>query len=98
MGRKRLYVIVVLISIMSGGIGASPLLGAEKKTSEGESRTKDMSGKKEEGLAIKDLPAPIPKVIDEIQRIGNEVGEGISKATGEGTEAVKKAFRERNSE
>mgnify|MGYP007073293239 FL=1 len=43
------------------------------------------------GLKVDDLPKPVPDIMKSIQRIGNEVGDGISKATSEGAKAIKKA-------
>lgn len=98
MSRNRVFLILGLITILAGGMEVSTSMGADNKMGQGESGKREESGKKNGGLAIKDLPAPVPKVMDEIQRIGNEVGEGITKATGAGAEAVKKAFQEKKSE
>jgi hypothetical protein len=42
---------------------------------------------------VKDLPTPIPEAMEKIKEIGNEVGKGITKAAGEGAEAVKKTLK-----
>lgn len=44
-------------------------------------------------LKIEDLPQPVPKMLDTLKRIGNDVGNEISKATGKAAEAVNKAVR-----
>lgn len=44
-------------------------------------------------LKIEDLPHPIPNMLDTLKRIGNDVGNEISKATGKAAEAVNKAVR-----
>jgi hypothetical protein len=45
-------------------------------------------------LKVEDLPQPIPHALDALQRIGNNVGEEISKATSKAAEVVNKAIRE----
>lgn len=50
------------------------------------------------GLRVDDLPKPIPDIMNSIQRIGNEVGDGISKATSEGAQAIKKALSKDSTE
>jgi hypothetical protein len=49
--------------------------------------------KKDGSLRVKDLPKPIPEAMEKIKEIGNEVGKGITKAAGEGAEAVKKTLK-----
>ena len=45
------------------------------------------------GVRIDDLPTPIPQALEKIKEVGNEVGKGISKATGAAAEGVNKAIK-----
>jgi hypothetical protein len=45
------------------------------------------------GLRVDDLPAPIPLALEKVREVGNEVGKGISKATGVAAEGVNKAIK-----
>jgi len=45
------------------------------------------------GVRIDDLPKPIPQAMEKIKEVGNEVGKGISKATGAAAEGVNKAIK-----
>ena len=54
---------------------------------------KESSEPKHSGVKIDDLPQPIPKVLDTLKRIGNNVGEEISKAGSKTANAVKKAVQ-----
>ncbi len=65
----------------------APVAGAEDKPAARESESKKGS------LRVQDLPKPIPQVMDKIKEVGNEVGKGISKAAGEGANAVNKAVK-----
>lgn len=47
------------------------------------------------GVRIDDLPAPMPQALEKIKEVGNEVGKGISKATGAAGEGVNKAIKGR---
>lgn len=83
---KAFFAGLVMIGVLNG-ISVSEALaeGDEKKPSE-------KTQKEGLGLRVDDLPKPIPDIMNSIQRIGNEVGDGISKATSEGAKAIKKAL------
>ncbi|HJU04421.1 MAG TPA: hypothetical protein VJ692_04660 [Nitrospiraceae bacterium] len=70
---------------MAGGMAALVMAASLACADDGE--------KKDGSLRVKDLPKPIPEAMNKIQQVGNEVGKGISKAAGEGAEAVKKALK-----
>lgn len=78
-------VIVVILSVFGG----TSVTWAEKSEA-GKSDEHEKKEKKE--LRVEDLPKPIPGIMDTLQRIGNEVGDGISKATSEGAKAIKKTL------
>jgi ABC-type Na+ efflux pump permease subunit len=48
---------------------------------------------KKKGLRVEDLPKPIPQALDQLQRIGNDVGNELSKAASKTTEAVNKVIK-----
>jgi uncharacterized protein YoxC len=43
--------------------------------------TTDKSEKKDSGHAVKDLPKPLPQVMDKIKEVGNEASKGINRAS-----------------
>jgi hypothetical protein len=63
------------------------------QTTEPESSRKDSPAQNYVDVTVDDLPQPIPKVMDALQRIGKNVGEEISKATSKAAEVVKEAVR-----
>jgi hypothetical protein len=77
---------ILFIVLFSG----SPIFS---QTTEPESSRKDSSAQSHVDVKVDDLPQPIPKVMDALQRIGNEVGEEISNATSKAADVVNKAVR-----
>lgn len=83
---KAFFAGIVMIGMLNvSGVSVILAEGDEKKPSE-KTQQEGM------GLRVDDLPKPIPDIMNSIQRIGNEVGDGISKATSEGAQAIKKAL------
>jgi hypothetical protein len=64
------------------------------QTTDPKSSHKDYSSQNRVYENIDNLPQPIPKVMDSLQRIGNDVGEKISKASSKVVEVVNKAVRQ----
>ncbi|MGH7255316.1 MAG: hypothetical protein ACREI3_06010 [Nitrospirales bacterium] len=64
--------------------------GDEK--SKAQAAEKGQAKEKDGGLAVKDLPGPIPDVLEGIKNIGNAVGKEISKGTAAAAGAVKKTI------
>lgn len=64
------------------------------QTTESKSSHKDSAKQSHVDLKVEDLPQPIPKALDTLKRMGNNVGEEISKATSKAAEVVNKAVRE----
>jgi hypothetical protein len=64
------------------------------QTTDPKSSHKDSSAQNPVDAKVDHLPQPIHKVMDTLQRIGNDVGEEISKGAGRATEVVNKAVRE----
>lgn len=79
---------VVIVGVLTV-FGGSSVTWAEQSEN-GKADEHEKKEKKE--LRVEDLPKPIPGIMDTLQRIGNEVGDGISKATGEGAKAIKKTL------
>jgi hypothetical protein len=79
---------VVIVGVLTV-FGGTSVTWAEKSEA-GKPDEHDKKEKKE--LRVEDLPKPIPGIMDTLQRIGNEVGDGISKATSEGAKAIKKTL------
>ncbi len=92
------FIIILYIASAVSLFGPGIVLYAETKADKQDTQKKVESEKKEGGLAIKDLPAPIPNVFDGIQRIGNEIGEGITKATGKTADVLQNAIQEKESD
>ena len=90
--------IMILFIASAVSLFGPGVLYAETKADKQDTQKKMESEKKEGGLAIKDLPAPIPNVFDGIQRIGNEIGEGITKATGKTADVLQNAIQEKDSD
>jgi hypothetical protein len=63
------------------------------QSTEPESSPQESTSQNHIDLKIEDLPQPVPKMLDTLKRIGNDVGNEISKATGKAAEAVNKAVR-----
>jgi hypothetical protein len=51
------------------------------------------SEKKSGGVRVDDLPKPIPQAMEQLKRIGNTVGDEISKAASKTAGAVNKAIK-----
>ena len=74
-------------------VGMLTVIGVSVILAEGEEkRPSENTQKENSGLSMDDLPKPIPDIMNSLQRIGNEVGDGISKATSEGAKAIKKTL------
>lgn len=90
MGKRRTYwpaVIGLSFALTTGLLTVASAAETEDKPA-----AKDSDSKKG-STRIKDLPEPIPQVMDKIKEVGNEVGKGISKAASEGAKAVNKAVK-----
>ena len=83
---KVFFAGIVFIGVLNV-IGASVILAGEDKV-----KSSENSSKENKGLRVDDLPKPIPDIMDSLKRVGNEVGNGISKAAGEGAKAINKTM------
>jgi hypothetical protein len=91
MTRTCLAVLVAFL-LVTGFSGRSPAADSAEKTSD---RQKSDQSKSKIDISVKDLPNPIPEVLEGIKRVGDEVGKGISKATSAAAEAVNKAVSDK---
>lgn len=91
MTRTCLTVFVAFL-LVTGFPGRSLAADSAEKTSD---QQKSDRSKSKIDISIKDLPNPIPEVLEGIKRVGDEVGKGISKATSAAAEAVNKAVSDK---
>jgi hypothetical protein len=88
----HLFLKVTSLCLLGACLSSGSLIFAQ--TPEPESAPTGNSPPKRIDLKVEDLPQPIPRTLDALQRIGNNVGEEISKATSKAAEVVTKAIRE----
>jgi hypothetical protein len=91
MTRTCLPVFVALL-LVTGFSGRSLAADSAEKPSD---RQQSDQSKSKIDISVKDLPNPIPEVLEGIKRVGDEVGKGISKATSAAAEAVNKAVSDK---
>jgi hypothetical protein len=87
MARTCLTVIVAFLLVT----GFSGWLLAADSAEKASGQQKSDQSKSKIDISVKDLPNPIPEVLEGVKRVGDEVGKGISKATSAAAEAVNKA-------
>ncbi|MEW6248301.1 MAG: hypothetical protein AB1555_16550 [Nitrospirota bacterium] len=91
MTRTCLTVFVVFL-LVTGFSGRSLAADSAEKASD---QQKSDQSKSKIDISVKDLPNPIPEVLEGIKRVGDEVGKGISKAASAAAEAVNKAVSDK---
>ncbi len=91
MARTFLTVFVAFL-LVTGFLGRSLAADSAEK---GSDQQKSDQSKSKIDISVKDLPNPIPEVLEGIKRVGDEVGKGISKAASAAAEAVNKAVSDK---
>ncbi len=89
--RRACLPVLIALAIVFGSSEPVAAESAEKATD----RQKSDRSKSTIDISVKDLPKPIPEVLEGIKRVGDEVGKGISKATSAAAGAVNKAVSEK---
>lgn len=89
--RRACLPVLIALAMVFGSSGLVAADSAEKASD----RQKSDRSKSKIDISVKDLPKPIPEVLEGIKRVGDEVGKGISKATSAAAGAVNKAVSEK---
>lgn len=89
---KRAVVLVVGLALTCVPVSLATTGYAGDESAETQAAEKEQAKDKDDGLRVKDLPGPIPDVLEGIKNIGNAVGKGISKGTAAAAGAIKKTI------
>lgn len=94
----RVASVLVMAVALAGLLGVDGAAAAEEQAPTESSADQKDAKKKEDGLAVKDLPKPVPETMDALQRFGNRVGKELSDVFGKLGRAASDAVKESSSE